>query len=541
MLFKRPVITVLFLYVFAIIIFEYSGMFAACNRSFLIFNANQKNITLSGKVLNRPVIKNKNQKFLLEVNSINDIKIKEKTLVYASSVYNIEYGDIVCLSGKLSKIEKPNFPYNFDYNLYLQRQNIYTKFYLYDFEFIEKKPCKIKQLALKINKDIEKKFQKFLKPPYCAMIESIFIGNMDFLDEDVKNAFVNTGLIHILVVSGLHVGFFASICVFIFKLTGLKLKYVYLLTIPAIFFYAFITGANAPAVRAAVMASCILLSLILKREPLIYNAVALSALLIFIFNPQTLFTASCQLSFAATLGIIYLYPKIRGIFSRIKNKIYKFILDIISVTFSAQLALLPVLMFYFAKLSVISIFTNVLIVPAAGFLVGLSFLFYICTFACSYIPLFFSTVLSLILKVILCIVFFFSDLKFSIIDVKVPSLIEIFLYYLVVTAMIEFAKSKKALSLTAVLIVLMGVFSFDKREFCRTFENDKNITVHIKNKYCGNVIIFEEIKKDKYYFDNLQQYLLACGITTVDKFYLKNPQDIQKRDLKIKIKQILIS
>ncbi|MDD2523315.1 MAG: ComEC/Rec2 family competence protein [Endomicrobiia bacterium] len=538
MLFKRPIITILFIYIATIIVLNYLGIFSADNQSFLIYNISQKKVILTGKVLEQPIIKANNQQFVLEVNNINDTIIKEKTLVYAPLAYNIEYGDIICISGKLSNIEKPNFPYNFDYNLYLQRQNIYTKFYLYNFELIDKHPNKIKLIALKVNKDIEKKLVSYFKQPYSLVLQSMFIGNQYFSDKETKNDFVNTGLIHILVVSGWHIGFCIVIIIFILKLFSLPLKYIYTLTIPIIFFYTLMTGANPPAVRAAIMATCMLLSLLLDREPLIYNAIALSALIIFIFNPQTLFTASFQLSFLATLGIIYLYPKINNIFGNIKNKIYKFIWEIISVTLSAQIALIPLLIFYFGQLSTISFIVNILIVPVVGFIVGLSFLFYITTFISSYIALSISIVLSFILNVVLGIIHFFANLQFSMIDVKIPTIIEIFFYYFAIIIMIEFRKNKIMLSILAFIIVLILCIPLQKQEFYKTFTNNKNITIHIKDKKDGNIIVFDEIKKDRYYFINLEQYLLSQGINKIDKFYLNNPINIQNKLSKITIIEV---
>ena len=121
-IFSRPVILVLLLYVCFIILADIFGVFAPENNSFLFYNINRQDISLTGKIISEPVQKNKNQQFVLEVFDINGQKIKkEKTLVYAQKAYKMEYGDIVCLTGRLGIPEKPLFPYTFDYNLYLQR------------------------------------------------------------------------------------------------------------------------------------------------------------------------------------------------------------------------------------------------------------------------------------------------------------------------------------------------------------------------------------------------------------------------------------
>ena len=538
-IFKRPVISILIVYIFIIIILNYTGIFLPERNSVLIKNI-QKSVELTGKVITEPIQKDEKQQFLFEVFNINGQEIKkEKTLVYASKAYKIEYGDIIFVSGKLNIPEKPVFPYIFDYNLYLQRENVYTIFYQQTFELISKNPNKIKQISLKVKNNIENKIDKFFKEPISSVLKSMITGNKSVLDKDIKEDFINTGLIHILVISGLHVGFCVLIFMFIFKLFGLKLNYVYTLTIPAIFFYVLLTGSNPPAIRAAIMASCLLVSLMLNREPLIYNALALSALIILIINPQSLFTASFQLSFFATVGILYLYPKFNICFGKIKSKYIKYFWDITCVTLSAQIALIPLLIFYFGKISVISFVLNLIIVPTIPLLIILFFIFYISTFISYYIAVFISFILSYFLNFILQVINFSSALEFSVAFFAVPSIIVILFYYFSIYIMLEF-KNKKTLLILFIIICFMFINPFEQKTFTKTFEGNKNITIHIKEKGEKNIIVVKELKKDKFYFSNLEQYLLAQVIYTIDVLYMDMPNnDIQKKFKKIYIKNIL--
>ena len=518
-IFNRPVISILFVYIFVLVFLNYLGIFLPQRNSFLINNTDKYTTELTGKVITEPIQKGEKQQFILEVFDTDGQKIKkEKTLVYASSAYNIEYGDIIFVSGKLNIPEKPVFPYIFNYNLYLQRENIYTIFYQQNFEFIEKQPNKIKQLSFKVRNNIETKIDNFFNEPVSSVLKSMVTGNKALLDKDIKEDFVNTGLIHILVISGLHIGFCAAIFMFCFRLFGLKLNYVYILTIPTLFFYVLLTGANPPAIRAAIMFSCLLVTLMLNREPLIYNALALSALIILIFNPQSLFTASFQLSFLATLGILYLYPKFSKCFGIIKNKYINFVWDIVCVTLSAQIALIPLLVFYFGKISVISFVLNLIIVPIIPIIIGLFFVFYVSTFLSYHISLSVSLLLSYILKFILYVINYSATLDYSVVFFAVPGIVMILFYYFSVYIMFEI-KNKKVLGLLFVIICFMLLNPFEQRTFAKTFEGKKNITTHIKEKGNKNIIIFKELQKDKYYFNNLEQYLLAQGIKEIDVMY----------------------
>ena len=533
---KRPVITVLFIYIFIIILFEYLGIFKAQNNSFLIYNINQKSISVTGKVLEQPLIKNEKQQFVFEVNDVNDIPIKEKTLVSAPPSYNINYGDVICLTGKLSDIEEPVFPNLFNYKTYLQREKIYTKFYVDEIEHIENDSNIIKQLSLKVKQNINTKIEKYFEVPVSSILKSMIVGDKTSIEPDLKDDFINTGLIHILVISGLHIGFIVVIILFIFRLFGLPLKIVYLLAIPTIFFYAILTGSNPPAIRATIMASCILLTFVLNRESLIYNSICLAALIILIYNPQYLFTASMQLSFIATIGIIYFYPRIYNSFSKIKSKFCKYILSIFCVTLSVQIALIPILIFYFGKFSVISFIANILIVPIVGFIVALSFIFYIFTFISNYVATYFSILLSYVLNLILIVIHYFANLNFSVLETKVPGINEIILYYLIVVIMFEYKRFYKSLIIIPSLILCMFFISVPPKNFYKVFENKKNITVHIRQNN-KDILVVKEKRNDKFYYSNLQQYLLFEGIKNIDKIYT-DKKNIKELLPKINISEI---
>jgi len=538
-LFKRPVITILFLYVLFILFADYTGMFSAEKRSVFADYAGAKN-TITGKIISEPYSKNNRKQFTLLSYSINGFPAKEKIMVYADTLPDIKYGDLLELNGKIQIPPKPAFPGNFDYSKYLSRQNIYTLLYASDIKITGADPAFIKKIALAAKNDVSGKFKSFFKQPYSSVLEAMFIGEKSSIDDDTKNIFINTGLIHILVVSGMNVGFCVIIFLFLFKLFRLPMKYVYLLTIPVIFFYTIMTGANPPVVRASIMALCILISLIIDREPLVYNAMALSALIILIFNPQELFTASFQMSFTATLGIIYLYPKINSCLGKIKNKYLRWFWNVVSVTFAAQAGILPVLMFYFGKLSLISFLANILIVPAVGFIVALSFMFYAAAFISQWIALFFSILLSGVINIMLSLIRFMADFHFSMIYVKIPSVTAIIFYYFALITMLEFSRSKKILAGLCLLIAAAAILSFRNPDFTETFETQKNITTHIKQKNT-NIIIFKQLKKDKYYFSNLNQYLHGRGIDKIDQFCTNSKEDIKTNMPDMEITEVLYS
>ena len=213
--------------------------------------------------------------------------------------------------------------------------------------------------------------------------------------------------------------------------------------------------------------------------------------------------------------------------------------DIICVTLSAQIALIPLLILYFGKLSIISFILNLIIVPIIPIIIALFFIFYISTFISYYVSLLISLSLSYLLKFILYIISYSALLDYSVAFFAVPSIMMILFYYFSIYIMLEF-KNKKVWILLFVLMCFVFVNPFKQQTFSKTFKGKKNITVHIKEEDNKNIIVFKELKKDKFYFNNLEQYLLAQGIHEIDAFYTDYPNDDIQNEFKVvNVKNIL--
>ena len=456
--FKRLIITIFIIYSLSIIILNYLGYFSIQNRSniFKLFNDN-KDILVEGKVVSEPYISNKLRKFILETSFINDIKIKEKILVNAPLGYLVNYGDIINARGKLYRPIVHKDSSMFDYQKYLERNEIFFILKIYSFEYIMSNPNIIKKLAINLKNDVVNKIDRYFSYPNSAIIKSLVIGDKTSLDQNIKNVFSDSGVIHILVVSGLHVGFVSVIILFILRLFCIPLNKASLISIPFIFFYAVATGANAPAIRSAIMLACIVIPLALDREPLIYNSIALSALIILIFKPQDLFLASFQMSYLATLGIVFLYDKIFGLFKNIKNLILRFFCGIASLTTSAQLALTPILMFYFSKVSMVSFLANIIVVPLTGFVLGCAIMFYISTFLFKNLAMFFAYVLNIVVSFIIHVTTLLGSLDFSSIVVDKPVVLELLLFYIFLFLIFTF-KNEKRIIFSGIILTLNLLF-----------------------------------------------------------------------------------
>jgi competence protein ComEC len=378
------------------------------------------------------------------------------------------------------------------------------------------------KFALTLRKDITNKIDYYFKKDYAAILKPVVIGDKSSLSAELKNNFIDAGLMHVLVVSGLNVGFIGAIFLFIFKLLGLNLKTASTLTIPFIFLYVLATGANPPVFRAGVMFSCVLISLSLDREPLIYNSIAMSALIILLLQPQQLFTASFQMSYAATIGIIYFYKDIFSWFNRVKNKILRFLCAAFAVTLCAQILIIPVCMYYFGKISIISFAANIFVVPAMGILLYLSVIFYLFAFVCSYAAIFVSFIISIITHAVLELTIFFGSLSFASIDAPKPSALQTIFFFAFIFFITAFKGKKRFISggilifINFFYLTIPSLYDYSRMEV--DIYGSKNITaIYVKDKEGCHFTLYQTGKYyDGYFIKAFKEFIKFKGIKKPD-------------------------
>lgn len=539
-LFKRPVITVFFFYAAFLISLDYAGIFEPSKQSVLYhFASYKKTVIVEGKVISEPEPVKNGQRFVLKARMLNGYeRVNEKILAYAAPGYQIAYGDIISMEGRPSKPKEADFPLVFDYGKYLARTGIYTILQASSFQHIESVANPVKKLALGFRKDLLKKTDDYFKKPYSGLFKSLIIGDKAALEPQTKENFADAGLMHVLVVSGLHVGFAGGLLLTVFKICGFSLKKASLLSMPFIFLYVISTGANPPALRAAIMFSSVLIALALDREPLIYNSLALSALLILLFAPQQLFTASFQLSYAATAGIIYFYRKIYSVFGNIKNAVLRFFTGVFSVTVSAQIALMPVCLYYFAKISLISFAANIIIVPLIGVIMPLGFAFYFSAFIFPSLSFALSKIISFMLHFILVSVNVFAQSGFSSFNAAKPPVLHIVIFFLFFLAITHFNDRKRFIFPGICLILsFLNIFApafADKDKVIYSVYDRHNVTVlRIKNGSSNSFIFYRKRGGyDKYYIDSFLRFLSFSGIKKAEMSFIGFKESDTARQIK---------
>jgi competence protein ComEC len=279
---------------------------------------------------------------------------------------NVKYGDILFIKNELQQVQPRNFPFDFNYKKYLQRQNIFYSAFLNPSQFISLRNQGNAVYAFsykKRNQLLQFIQTSFTDPQVAPVAESLIAGYQNDMDARQRAQFVNTGTVHILAVSGLRIGILLSVIgLFLFPLKKRFSKSARAIAITLIWLYVIATGCTGAGIRVAVFLSLLTGAQFLRRTPQPLNLLACAAFLILFFNPLVFSDVGFQLSIAAVAGIILFQKEISSLVSP-PNSIVKYLADLIAITCAAQIFLLPLQLYYFHLFPSYSIISNVMVVP----------------------------------------------------------------------------------------------------------------------------------------------------------------------------------
>ncbi|MDX1471002.1 MAG: ComEC/Rec2 family competence protein, partial [Flavobacteriaceae bacterium] len=223
---------------------------------------------------------------------------------------NLNVDDVVLVTGKLQDIKGPLNPGQFNYKKYLENRNIYSQLKIdkTSIKGIDSSTDTYKGYAANIRKEINSRLlENRMSPEVLAITNALLLGQREDISSDIYNNYINAGAVHILAVSGLHVGIILLILQFVFRpLNRIKNGKVYKVALILLFLWAFaiIAGLSASVTRAVTMFSVIAIAINLKRANNIYNALAISVFIILLIKPRFLFDVGFQMSYAAVISIV---------------------------------------------------------------------------------------------------------------------------------------------------------------------------------------------------------------------------------------------
>ncbi len=281
----------------------------------------------------------------------------------------IEYGSIVKLKAKLSIPKTQSYIGGFDYRTYLQAQGILYIAYAdeYGVELIET-PSTINPMfwASKARESVEASIDALYSGDVASVIKGITLGEEYELSDQSYQAFKDTGIAHVLAVSGLHVGLIILILLMLLKLLRVRSIAQWWIVLVILLFYCMMVSFTPSVLRASIMAMVVLYARFFghRQDGLLSLGVAMIIMLL--INPLDLLTAGFQLSFGATLGILLLYRAILDLFKWMP----KYFSQSIAVCLSAQIGIAPIMINTFNSYSLITVLANLLILPLIMFLVA---------------------------------------------------------------------------------------------------------------------------------------------------------------------------
>ncbi|MGB3341101.1 MAG: ComEC/Rec2 family competence protein [bacterium] len=273
---------------------------------------------------------------------------------------------------------------------------------------------------------------KLFNPQQCDLAKALILGGSGRIGSDMKDIFSRAGILHILAVSGLHVGFVcAFISAFLFLIpVSTRLKFSAIMVV--LILYAGLTGFRPSVCRATIMAFLFGLGLIVQRNVDSIHITNMTALIFLIFRPSLLFDIGAQLSFAAVYGIFTLFPLFNSrIIKRIKFRVLRMMAVPIAISLSAQVFVAPLLIYYFHRLPTMAVITNFLIVPLASVCVCLLFIILTSNAFSIFCAQCVAFLVSQLFTSLMFIARFFANLPFSVLTLQMSPIFIPFCYLLI--------------------------------------------------------------------------------------------------------------
>ena len=484
--------------------------------------------------------------------------------------------DRLVFVGKYTPISPPKNPYQFNYKRYMERKGVYGRIEVVAFSVVKNNTTGFMRSIARTRSHLAIVIDKHFNQESSALLKTLLLGKRTDLDNEVYQHYVDAGAVHILAISGLHVGIITAILLLLLqKMPNLSfyrpLRYFILLA--GLWAFAFIAGASPSVLRATVMFSFVGLSSLIRRKQGRFDALMLSMLFLLLINPYYLYDVGFQLSYAAVFSIMKFYPVMRKWWQP-ENKYLQWIWSLFLVGLSAQIVVLPISLYYFHQFPILFFVSNLVVVPLLQpILIG--GIIALCLGSFGILPYAIVFVLEKLIALMNFLVAFIAHQEMFIIrniPFTTPLLLSSLLTVFILIVFVHYRKYKVLVALLLSVILFQGVLFYYKYQLETTEEmlvfskyKQKVITIrqgdklsiyqtdtispdpvvinYIKNKGISNI----ELKKIPYILRFKQKnYLLMDSLGVYPKskqvvidsvIFLQKPKinlDRMKRDLSLR-------
>ena len=444
-----------------------------------------------------------------------------KLLVYLakdSSLKELEIGDEILFNLKYNTVEAPKNPGQFDYRNYLKYKSIFHQQYiaLHQYQLLTKhKSLFVKRISDNIGKYVQSILKIYIpKPANFALADGILLGHRANIDVELYNAFAYTGILHILSVSGLHVGIIYGMLLFLLSFIKDKNKKIriakFIFITLFIWLFAFVTGFSAACVRAAILFTLLNYGKISKENSNNLNLLGGAALLQLLIDPNNLYDIGFQLSYLAMLGLFIFYKPIYALFYH-PNKAVDWTWQLWSASLAAQVFTVPLSIYYFGNFPTYFLFANIFAIPLSAVILWLS----VALIPFSFIP-FLAKIIgfvnSFVISIFIQLTYFFSNLPFGkLFNLYITKWQLLILFIAIILLTISIIKQKQKFLLACLSLFLCTIMmSF----------------VYSKNEISKNEIIIYSVPKNLVIASNVNQQQIIISKDSISEksfsFCIKN-------------------
>lgn len=437
----------------------------------------KENYIIEGIVVSDKRDKEYKEVYDLDVKKIDGIKIKKSKKyllnIKKSKDINIKFGDYIKINAKIELPSKARNYMGFDYKRYLKSKKIIAT--ILDVENVEildvNKANTAENIFNSVRNNIKKIMYKLLPKDARELAIGMMIGDKEELDANITENFKNSNLTHMLAVSGAHISYVILGLNLMLKKTSNRFRKIFIICF--LIFFVGVTDFTPSVQRASIMAILLLISTMLYRSQDTYTSIAFSGLVILIINPYSFFDVGFQLSFGGTIGIVLMYNNLIKRF-KTNGKLKGYIVSSVCVSVCANLIIIPIMAFNFNTVSLTFWISNLLAGPFLGVIIILGFCVYLLSFVIFPVAKIISIPLKYLIYILLIIVKYCSKIPFSSITIRTPYIFEIFIYYIILYLVFNYAKIKPYFKKLVVIILIAILIA--------------NSCIHVQNH--GKMIIY---------------------------------------------------
>lgn len=321
-------------------------------------------------------------KYIIDLLKVNEEAVSGKVLLNIqkdSLSEALQVDTILMTSGSFSLVNSPLNPYQFNYADYLKRQYIDHQMSVESSQLlkISSHPFTIYGYAAELRTNINTKLKAFdFERDELAIIDALLLGQRKDISQETYNNYINAGTVHILAVSGLHVGIILLLLNRVFQpIARIKNGNILKIIIIGVIMWGFaiVAGLTPSICRAVGMFTVVAIGMNLKRPVNIYNTLAISMFFLLLIKPMFLFEVGFQMSYMAVLSIVTIHPLLTRLWTP-PNKFLNYFWNLLCVSTAAQIGVVPISLYYFHQFPGLFFLSNLVILPFLGFILGLGIL-----------------------------------------------------------------------------------------------------------------------------------------------------------------------